>query len=123
VPGLYTFLTEDALQARYAEQIEAWSAGERMYSTGKYKRFDETQPFEVPPVFLEAQRPEIVPEGADTAPAAARSSDERDAGSFFGTVEPISVLLVNRFVIPFELTALLLLAAIVGAVIIAKKRL
>jgi NADH:ubiquinone oxidoreductase subunit 6 (subunit J) len=32
-------------------------------------------------------------------------------------------LLVNRFVIPFELTALLLLAAIVGAVIIAKKRL
>lgn len=123
VPGLYSYLSEDALQARYAETIESWATGERMYSTGKYRRFDETKPFEVPPVFLEARRPENVPEGADDGGVAARSSDERDLGSLFGTVEPISVLLVNRFVIPFELTALLLLAAIVGAVIIAKKRL
>ncbi len=124
VPGLYSYLTEDAVQARYAETIESWQAGESTYSTGKYQRFDETQPFEVPPVLLEAQRPEQVPDGTDgEAAVAARSSDERDSGTFFGTVEPISLLLVNRFVIPFELTALLLLAAIVGAVIIAKKRL
>lgn len=123
VPGLYSYLSEDALQARYAETIESWAAGQSMYSSGKYQRFDDSKPFEVPPVFLEAQRPENVPEGTEDGGVAARSSDERDLGTFFGTVEPISVLLVNRFVIPFELTALLLLAAIVGAVIIAKKRL
>jgi NADH:ubiquinone oxidoreductase subunit 6 (subunit J) len=123
IPGLYTFLSEDALQARYAEKIESWEAGEATYATGKYDRFDETQPFVVPPAMLEAERPETVRIGADGAPAAARSSDERDTGANFGTVEPVSYLLVNRFVIPFELTAILLLAAIVGAVIIAKKRL
>lgn len=123
IPGLYSFLSEDALQARYAQKIASWEAGETTYATGKYDRFDETQPFVVPPAMLEAQHPEAIRAGAEGAPVAARSSDERDTGTRFGTVEPVSYLLVNRFVIPFELTAILLLAAIVGAVIIAKKRL
>ena len=40
----------------------------------------------------------------------------------FGEAEPMSLLMVNRFVVAFELAALLLLAAIIGAVIIAKRR-
>jgi NADH-quinone oxidoreductase subunit J len=123
IPGLYSFLSEDALQARYAEQIESWEAGDTTYATGKYDRFDDAKPFVVPPAMLEAERPEAVRAGAQGAPVTARRSDEGDTGTVFGTVEPVSYLLVNRFVIPFELTAILLLAAIVGAVIIAKKRL
>lgn len=122
IPGLYSFATEDAVQARYAGEIQSWADGESTYATDKYQRFDDTKPFVVPPVLLEAQRPEPVV-GPDGEPVAARTSDERGTGSFFGTVEPISLLLVNRFVVPFELTAVLLLAAIIGAVIIAKKRL
>lgn len=122
IPGLSAFLTEDAVQAKYAEQIASWRAGETTYATGKYPRFDETKPFEVPPVFLEAARPARAV-GEDGEVVVPTSADERSTGSFFGTAEPISLLMVNRFVIPFELTAVLLLAAIIGAVIIAKKRL
>ena len=70
----------------------------------------------LPPALVESET-----EGVDDLNT--RLSDKRGGGSLFGTVQPISILLVNRFVIPFELTAILLLAAIVGAVIIAKKRL
>lgn len=39
-----------------------------------------------------------------------------------GTVEYIGKVLFTKFVFPFEITSLLLLAAIVGAVILAKKK-
>lgn len=39
-----------------------------------------------------------------------------------GTVEAMGKAMFSRFLLPFELTGLLLLAAIVGAVILAKKR-
>ena len=39
-----------------------------------------------------------------------------------GTVEYIGKVLFSKFVFPFEVTSLLLLAAIVGAVILAKKK-
>ena len=39
-----------------------------------------------------------------------------------GTVEYVGKVLFTKFLFPFEVTSLLLLAAIVGAVILAKKR-
>ena len=39
-----------------------------------------------------------------------------------GTVEGVGDALFGRYLLPFELTSLLLLAAIVGAVVLAKKR-
>jgi NADH-quinone oxidoreductase subunit J len=39
-----------------------------------------------------------------------------------GTVESIGSALFGRFLLPFELTSILLLAAIVGAVVLARKR-
>jgi NADH-quinone oxidoreductase subunit J len=39
-----------------------------------------------------------------------------------GTVESMGTALFGKFVFPFEVTSLLLLAAIVGAVVLAKKR-
>jgi NADH-quinone oxidoreductase subunit J len=41
----------------------------------------------------------------------------------FGSVPEVARLLYGKFVFPFELTSVLLLAAIVGAVIMAKKEL
>ncbi len=51
--------------------------------------------------------------GAQMAPAAAE----------IGTVEYLGKLLYTRYLFPFEITSFLLLAAIVGAVILAKKKL
>ncbi len=39
-----------------------------------------------------------------------------------GTIESMGTALFTKFVLPFEVTSLLLLAAIVGAVVLAKKR-
>ena len=39
-----------------------------------------------------------------------------------GTVEHIGIVLFNSYVFPFELTSILLLAAMIGAVVLAKKR-
>jgi NADH-quinone oxidoreductase subunit J len=39
-----------------------------------------------------------------------------------GTVEAMGSAMFTRFLLPFEVTSLLLLAAIVGAVVLAKKR-
>ena len=39
-----------------------------------------------------------------------------------GTVESMGAAMFGRFLLPFEVTSLLLLAAIIGAVILAKKR-
>jgi len=40
-----------------------------------------------------------------------------------GTVESMGAALFGQFLLPFEITSLLLLAAVIGAVILAKKRL
>jgi len=39
----------------------------------------------------------------------------------FGNLKPVGELLFSRFLLPFELTSVLLLVAIVGAVIMAKR--
>lgn len=39
-----------------------------------------------------------------------------------GTVESVGSALFSKFLLPFELTSILLLAAIVGAVVLARKR-
>jgi hypothetical protein len=41
----------------------------------------------------------------------------------FGSIEAVGKRLYTKWVFPFEVTALLLLAAIVGAVVMAKRRL
>lgn len=41
----------------------------------------------------------------------------------FGTVEPIGQALLTKWVLPFELVGILLLAGLVGAVVVAKRRL
>ncbi len=43
------------------------------------------------------------------------------AGTDFGSAEQVATLLFTRYLYPFELTSILLLAAIVGAVVIARK--
>jgi NADH-quinone oxidoreductase subunit J len=55
------------------------------------------------------RRGAAVPEAAAAAPG-------------FGTTEAVSERLFTQFVLPFEITSLLLLVAIVGAVVIAKRQ-
>ncbi len=45
-----------------------------------------------------------------------------DAGGQFGTTRAVGTLLFTNYALPFEIASLLLLAAIVGAVILAKRR-
>ena len=40
----------------------------------------------------------------------------------FGTVKAVGQVLYTQFLLPFEVTSLLLLVAIVGAVVVAKER-
>jgi NADH-quinone oxidoreductase subunit J len=54
-------------------------------------------------------------EGSPAAPASGRPES-------FGTAEGMGAALFGRFLLPFEITSVLLLAAIIGAVILAKKR-
>jgi NADH:ubiquinone oxidoreductase subunit 6 (subunit J) len=114
VPGLYADISEYAVRATYRDQLKSWQEGTDRPSDGKYRPFDADREFELPPA-LRADTKAIDEQ--------VRRRSERKQGNIFGTVEPISFLLVNRFVIPFELTAVLLLAGVIGAVIIAKKRL
>jgi len=107
VPSLYADLNESGLDDQYRRQLAALRAGTDSPAARKYRTFQKDKRFVAPPVL---------------AGKHARGGDLEKPVSW-GTVEPISLLLVNRFVVPFELTAILLLAAIVGAVIIAKKRL
>ncbi len=123
IPGLYAFASEGAVQKHYADQIHSWANGTSNFATNKFRRYDNSQPTKVPPGLLQGEQAAAKKIGPNGEPIEARTSGERGTGSLFGTVEPISLLLVNRFVVPFELTAVLLLAAIIGAVIIAKKRL
>jgi len=46
----------------------------------------------------------------------------KDVNPNVGTVEEISSQLFTRYLLPFELTSILLLSAIIGAVVLAKKR-
>jgi len=43
-------------------------------------------------------------------------------GADFGTVKAVGAVLFSKYLLPFEATSLLLLAAIVGAVVVAKER-
>lgn len=104
VPGLYADLSEDGLQNRFQAKIASWDTQASNPAEGKYRPFPGAE-FEVPPML----------KGGEV-------NRQQKGPAEFGTVEPMSLLLVNRFVVPFELTALLLLGAIIGAVIIAKKR-
>lgn len=45
-----------------------------------------------------------------------------DVMNAFGTVRSVGILLFTDFLLPFEIASVLLLAAIVGAVILAKRR-
>lgn len=105
IPGLYLVLDERTLEAEYRAKLVRWEEGRELPSDNKYVRFDTTQGFVLPASINPS--PEVVVPGRK---------------GLYGTFQPISVKLVNRFVVPFELTAILLLAAIVGAVIIAKRR-
>jgi len=46
-----------------------------------------------------------------------------DANRFVGTTEAVGQQLFTEFVLPFELTSILILVAILGAVVLAKKKL
>lgn len=121
IPGLALDLNENAINQIYEKNLHAYASNERRPAQGpiaigdasgqfqlpKYREFDATEPVKVPEDLLGSQ---------DSLYADRKPSE-------FGTIEPFSVLLVNRFVVPFELTAILLLAAVIGAFIIAKKRL
>jgi len=56
--------------------------------------------------------------GASSIPASIHPQSEA-----LGAVEEVGSALFGRFVLPFEITSLLLLVAIVGAVLLAKRRL
>jgi NADH-quinone oxidoreductase subunit J len=45
----------------------------------------------------------------------------QDAGQF-GTTKAVGKILFTKYLLPFEIASVLLLAAIVGAVILAKRR-
>lgn len=108
---LYGDLNEAGLERAWRERITAYESGRSKPSQGKWRRFDETRPVVLPPSMTGK---ELVNE---------RGTIRASTPAGFGTIEAMSVLIINRFVIPYELTALLLLAAIIGAVIIAKRRL
>ena len=115
IPGLFQDMNEAGLEACYQARVRRWASKDERAriapSQGKWRRFDPTRPMPIPP--------RLTGESLTTERGTIRAG--KPAG--FGTIQPLSVLLVNRFVVPFQLTALLLLGAIVGAVIIAKRRL
>lgn len=46
-----------------------------------------------------------------------------EATADFGTIAPVGRLLFTKYLVPFELTSILLLAAIVGSVVMGKRKL
>jgi NADH:ubiquinone oxidoreductase subunit 6 (subunit J) len=111
VPGLAGDLSEAALDEQWATRLGKYKSGEMNPAQGKYPRFDDSRPMVIPPRMTGEA---LVTKHGSVAAAPPVT---------FGTVEPISLLIVSRFVLPFELAAVLLMAAICGAVIIAKRRL
>ena len=107
VPGLYAHASEDAVEEGYAQKLRMWRDGTATPADGKYPAFDPDRTYELPPSLQPDRAPEDVVPGRE---------------GLYGTFQPVSMMLVNRFVIPFELTAILLLASIIGAVILAKRR-
>ncbi len=107
IPNLSADASEEAVEEEYVHRLRQWKAGTATPAEGKYPSFDPDRTFELPPSL------EPDPEPADVVPG---------REGLYGTFKPVSMMLVNRFVIPFELTAILLLASIVGAVILAKRR-
>ncbi|ABC83962.1 NADH-quinone oxidoreductase subunit J family protein [Anaeromyxobacter dehalogenans] len=57
-----------------------------------------------------------------SAIAQARTSELATLAADFGTVKAVGRVLYTQFLLPFEVTSLLLLVAIVGAVVVAKER-
>ena len=111
VKGLYADLSEAGLNKVYQSKIDSYIAGRSTPAAGKYPRYDKSVPMPMPPAMT------------GLALSNEHGSVRASGPAEFGTIKPISLLIVNRFVVPFELTAILLLAAIVGGVIIAKRRL
>jgi len=109
IPGLYADMNEAALESGYSAQLAAYERGTAKPSDGKYRPFDPSRPVVVPPSL---RMPDLDKIGSIPGEEQGR----------YGATQSVSVLLVNRFVLPFELTAVLLLSAIVGAMIIAKRR-
>ena len=65
-----------------------------------------------------AQIETVDPVGAKVTPAAA----SLEADNSLGSVSEIGMELFERFALPFEIASLVLLAAIVGAVVLARRR-
>ncbi len=61
----------------------------------------------------------LAPVGAGIAPAAERMATE---GAPLGSVSEVGMALFGPFALPFEIASLVLLAAIVGAIVMARKR-
>lgn len=107
IPGLYSDINEYGVHETYRNQLQSLGAGESRPWDDKYRPYDSSLTVTVPPgLVVDANL----------------GSPSQQGQNLFGSFLPISILLVNRFVIAFELTAVLLLAAIVGAVIMAKRR-
>ena len=112
---LHADASEMAVEMAYRQRLRAWRDGHAVPYDGKYVPFNPDRQYELPP----SLHPEVVePDPMDAHQAQATPGRK----GLYGTFKPISVKLVNRFVVPFELTAILLLASIVGAVILAKRR-
>ena len=71
-------------------------------------------------VLMVAELVFIIHGGFYAGPGGGMLGAEAVAG--FGSVEGIATLLFTRYLYPFELTSILLLSAIVGAVVMAKRR-
>ena len=75
------------------------------------------------PTTEEIQKLHVEGEGALPPAEAARLRGEIKRWNRFGSIEEVGTLLYTKWLFPFEVTGLLLLAAVVGAVVIAKRRL
>lgn len=94
------------------ERVEE-SAGSAGSSAGTLQRFQRIAGLLLGILFLAGMIWALIP-GSGGAPQAFVPTDN---------VRQLGTALLTDFVVPFELTALILLAAIIGAVVLAKKRL
>ena len=120
IPGLHADAEEQAVEQAYRQKMRMWKEGVASPSDDTYPRFDPQRQYEVPPSLDPEPFERQARAGDADTDTAARVVPGRKG--LYVTFKHVSIKLVNRFVIPFELTAILLLAAIVGAVILAKRR-